>query len=956
MKPAIFTAILTLCAAGLPAAPAQLSLAGTWRFQLDRADDGVAGRWFEKRLPEQLPLPGSLQAQGFGDEVTTDTKWIGGIVDRSWFTDPKYAPYRQPGNIKIPFWLQPEKHYMGAAWYQREVEIPADWKDKRIVLHLERAHFGTTVWLDDRLIGSTNSLSTPHEYDLGTAASPGKHTLTLRVDNRLLVDVGINSHSVSDHTQGNWNGVVGALTLSATDRVWVDDVQVFPDVAERAARVRVTLGKATPGAVEGKVTASIEAGSGADPITVSPVSRSFSFDQSRITTELEVRLGNEAKRWDEFQPAVYRLRVEAAGDAPGGPFNSSKQVPFGLREAGISGTQITVNGRKIFLRGTLECAIFPLTGYPPTEVDSWKRIIRICQAHGLNHIRFHSWCPPEAAFIAADELGFYFHVECASWANQSTTLGDGKPVDQYVLDESERIVRAYGNHPSFLMMAYGNEPGGPRHSPWLAKFVSDWQRRDPRRLYTSGAGWPIIKENQYHLTPEPRIQAWGQGLNSRINARPPETVTDYRDFIAKAGVPVVSHEIGQWCVYPNFDEISKYRGWLKARNFEIFRDSLRAAGLLGQARDFLLASGKLQTLCYKEDIESALRTPGMAGFQLLDLHDFPGQGTALVGVLDPFWDSKGYVTPEEYHRFACQTVPLARMQKRIFQNNETFSAEIEVAHFGPSDLQNSKAVWRIRDHAGKIIDSGAFGTMDVATGTQTKLGGVRLPLARFEAATRLNLEVALEGTRFANDWDFWVYPARTASAAPEGIVIASAFDEGVRAALERGEKVLLLPPPAGIKGDELGRVKIGFSSIFWNTAWTGRQPPTTLGLFCDPKHPALAAFPTDYHSNWQWWELVSRSHPFLLNDTPESFRPIVQVIDDWVTNRKLGLVWEAQVGGGKLLACGIDLASDLDNRPVARQLRRSLLDYLAGDRFAPTLRLEPAFVHGVLQPPSATRE
>ncbi len=952
MKRIFLLALVAMSTFRLSAAREELALHGTWRFQLDRADEGVGGRWFARDLDGRLKLPGSLQEQGFGDAVTVDTKWIGQIVDRSWFLDPAFAPYRQPGNIKIPFWLQPEKHYMGAAWYQREIEIPRDWQGRRVVLSLERSHWQTSVWIDDRFLGTNVSLSTPHVYDLGTTVTPGKHRLTIRVDNRLIVDVGVNSHSVSDHTQGNWNGLAGALRLTATDPVWVEDVQVFPLAAERKARVRVTLGNASGQPASGQLTLQVSGKHAVAAPRLPLVMQSVTIPAGALTTELDVALGADAKLWDEFQPALYEVRAEIFGAAVRFPAASGKAVSFGLRNVQRDGTQIAVNGRKVFLRGTLECAIFPLTGYPPTDVESWKRIIRTCQAHGLNHIRFHSWCPPEAAFVAADELGFYYQVECASWPNGSTTLGDGKPVDQWLYDESERIVRTYGNHPSFLLMASGNEPGGPNHPRWLKQFVAHWKSKDSRRLYTSGAGWPAIPENDYHVSPDPRIMAWGGGLNARINARPPETMTDYRQFIAKAGAPVISHEIGQWCVYPNFDEIKKYTGWLKARNFEIFRESLRRRGMLHQAREFLFASGKLQTLCYKEDIESALRTPGMAGFELLDLHDFPGQGTALVGVLDPFWDSKGYVTPAEYRRFAGETVPLARMPKRILQNDETFTARIEIGNFGPNNLAANPVTWTVRDGR-KTVASGEFPAKPLPTGTQTSVGELKLPLEKFSRATKLNLEVTVKGTRFANDWDLWVYPAKVEKAPPAGIHLATSLDEAARAVLARGGKVLLLPPPARIKGDELGPVKIGFSSMFWNTAWTGRQAPHTLGILCDPKHPALAEFPTEKHCNWQWWELVSRSHPFILNDTPESFTPIVQAIDDWVTNRKLGLVWEAQVGPGRLLACGIDLSDDLEHRPVARQLRRSLLDYMNGDRFAPKLKMDAPFVEGLMQPPSA---
>ena len=964
MKNAVKT-VVTLSglflAGQLLAADDTVLLEGAWHFALDPKDAGVTEQWCDKTLTGQVKLPGSLQEQGFGDDITVDTKWTGQIVDRSWFNNPEYEPYRKPGNVKVPFWLQPDKHYVGAAWYQREVEIPPAWKDQRIVLHLERPHWETTVWVDRQRMGSQNSLTTPHEYDLTQALTPGRHRLTLRVDNRLVVEVGVNAHSVSDHTQGNWNGVVGRLFLRTTPRVWIDSLDVYPQIATRSVLLKGRLGNLTGQPGQGTLNLAVRPAqeAGAPPLTRG--SLTVSWDQTGGSFETNYPLGPQAALWDEFHPALY------VADAVFNDGAHARSAGFGLREAGRSGTQITLNGRKLFLRGTLECCIHPLHGYPPTDVEGWRRILRIARAHGLNHLRFHSWCPPEAAFAAADELGFYYYVECPSWANSGSSVGDGRPLDRWLYEEGDRMLRAYGNHPSFLMMSYGNEPAGRNQNRWLGDLVKYWKNKDARRLYTSGAGWPMIPENDFHITPSPRIQAWGEGLKSRINARPPETMTDYRDFIQTAGAPVVSHEIGQWCVYPNFDEIQKYTGLLKPRNFEIFQDFLRARGLGDLAHQFLLASGKLQTLCYKEDIESALRTPGMAGFELLDLHDFPGQGTALVGVLDPFWDSKGYVTPTEFHDFNCETVPLARMKKRILQNSETFTAQIEVAHFGPQALENAKPQWFIRDAEQTTLASGVLDAKPIPTGTQTRLGEVTLPLGQFTKARKLELSVALAGVGlpgggtlssrgYSNSWDFWVYPAPSDTPPTAGIHLAEQLDETALGVLRQGGKVLLLPPPERIKGDALGRVKIGFSSIFWNSAWTARQPPHTLGILCDPKHPALADFPTEYHSNWQWWELVSRSHPFILNDTPRNFRPLVMAIDDWVTARKLGLVFEAQVGGGKLLACGVDLANDLETRPVARQLRRSLLTYMAGPSFQPATKLEAAYLQSLLQDPTAMQK
>jgi hypothetical protein len=590
-----------------------------------------------------------------------------------------------------------------------------------------------------------------------------------------------------------------------------------------------------------------------------------------------------------------------------------------------------LNGRPVFLRGTLECCIFPRTGYPPTDVPSWERILKVAKAHGLNHLRFHSWCPPEAAFEAADRMGFIYQIECDVW----TTIGTDPKVDAFIHAETERILRTYGNHPSFCLLSHGNEPSGQQK-----EFLTDWLARckklDSRHLYTAGSGWPRLPESQYHVTPDPRIQAWGAGLSSRVNAKPPETTTDYRSIVAQNPTqPIISHEIGQWCVYPNLEEIAKYTGVTRARNFEVFRDFLQSSHLLDQAKPFLLASGKLQAMLYKEEIESALRTPGFGGFQLLDLHDFPGQGTALVGVLDPFWESKGYITAEEFHRFCCETVPLARLTKRTWTSDETFTAQVEVAHFGPRPMASVKPSWTLTGEDGKVVASGTLPVKNVPLGNGIALGEIRADLSKAQAPQKLVLTVAIgavTSAKYSNDWDLWVYPPKAAQPEPKDVVLVDRLDEKALASLRSGGKVLLLPRPGSVRGDERGRVPPGFSSIFWNTAWTRGQAPHTLGVL----------FPTEYHSNWQWWDLVSKSQILILKDLPPDFRPIVQVIDDWFTARRLGLVFEANVEGGRLLVCGIDLRTDLDQRPVARQMRQSLTAYMQSAAFAPKHTLTPA--------------
>ncbi len=931
--------IMAMCGLTACSTDHAVDLSGDWRFALDRDDVGVAQRWYARDIDGSIGLPGSVQAAGLGDTVTLDMGWIGNIREDV-LANPKYAPYLRGENPKLPFWLTPETHYVGAAWYQRAVEVPERWRGRRIVLNLERAHWGTTLWVGDQKVGDNLSLSTPHRYDLTGHLTPGTHTLTLRVDNRYLVPVGPNSHSVSDHTQGNWNGVVGDISLQATPPVYVEHVEVYPDVQSKSVKVKAFIGNATGQTLSATLTSSAAAGKHTAGVQLK--------DNDTTVVEYEVALGDDAEPWDEFNPHLHKLKVTVAAEVDGEPTTHTLTERFGLRQITTAGTRFVLNGRPLFLRGTLECCIFPKTGYPPTDVGSWKRIIRICKAHGLNHIRFHSWCPPTAAFVAADELGFYYQVECASWANQGAALGDGGQPEAWLYDEAKRILAEYGNHPSFVLMAYGNEPGGQNKDRWLGDFVRYHAELDPRRVYTSGAGWPIIPENQYHVPPNPRIQQWGQGLGSRINSRPPETETDYADYINRFDVPVVSHEIGQWCVYPNFDEMKKYTGYLKPRNFELFKRLLEGNHMADQARDLLMASGKLQVLCYKEEIESALRTRGLGGFQLLDLRDFPGQGTALVGVLDPFWDSKPYVTPAQFKRFCNDTVPLARMPKRTWLAGEYLTADIEVAHFGPTDIDDAVVYWQVVGDGGKVLRSGKLPSKALVTGELNKVGPIAADLAGLDTPQELRLVVGVAGTEFENDWRVWVYAPSVETRTPEDVMVVRVLDDRAEAHLRAGGKVLLVPH----KSTVVTPAQIGFSPVFWNTLWTGNQPPHTLGILCDPEHPALAKFVTDYHTNWQWSELIRASAALHLDGMPAELRPIVQVIDTWFEARRLGLVVEAKVGEGKLLICAADILDADDMRPVARQMYHSLVGYMASDEFEPAVSVSAEQVGKMFRKPS----
>ena len=913
-----------------------ISLAGEWKFRIDSLDEGIQNKWYNELAIETVQLPGSMAENGKGDEVTLKTDWTGEIVDRSYFTDKKYEKYRQPGNIKIPFWLKPVKYFKGVAWYQKEVDIPSDWDGENITLYLERPHWESTVFVNGKKAGIENSLAVPHQFDITPLLTRGKNLISIRIDNRVIIPVGINSHSITDHTQSNWNGIVGDISLRATSPIFIKDISVYPDIQGKKAKIIVALSNNMKVPFKGNIEIHAESADSAVSHNVKSVKVPAGTDSNELQLVIDYPMGDKVQLWSEFKPSLYKLSVNLMSLKD--EIIDTKSTYFGMREFKTRGTRFEVNGQQTFLRGTLECCIFPLTGYPPTAINSWMKVLQTFKDYGLNTVRFHSWCPPEAAFVAGDRLGMYFQIECSSWANSGTSIGDGGVIDDYIYREGDKILAAYGNHPSFCMLAYGNEPAGSHQNEYLGKLLTYWKSKDNRRVYTSAAGWPVIPENDYNLNPEPRIQRWGEGLNSIINREAPQTMFDYHDIVSKYIIPTVGHEIGQWCVYPDFNEMSEYTGVLKPTNFEIFKESLTENNMGDQAEAFLMASGKLQALCYKAEIEAALRTPGYAGFHLLQLHDFPGQGTALVGVLNPFFKSKGYITAEEFRMFCNKTVPLARIPKLVYRNNELFKASVEIAHFGEKPIENAAIICQVTDQKGKIIHKEIFTKNKIEIGNCSDIGIYQMDLSDLKKAQKLTFEVILTNSPFINKWDFWVYPA--AQNITNGtVLVTDKLDNEAELALKKGGSVLLLNY-GKIGKDKGAKIAIGFSTVFWNTAWTRNQPPHTLGILCDPDNPVFMDFPTEFHSNWQWWDPVTHSQAMIIDGFPANFKPLIQPIDTWFENRRLALAFETKSSGGKLLVCSINLKTITDERPVSKQLLISVLNYMNSESFNPKIEVD----------------
>lgn len=920
------------------AMPPGQSLAGEWRFALDREDAGIAQRWFERTLPDRIKLPGALQAQGYGNEIATDTPWRVALGDAWWKLQPEdlRAKFSQPGAVEVPFLAQPPRHYLGAAWYQRDFEIPAHQAGRRFVLFLERPNWETTVWLNDKPFPANNSLSAPHETDFGVLA-PGKYRVTVRIDNRQVVrnpnndHHGPDQHSISDALGATWNGVAGRIELQSTPVAYLEDVQVFPNIRKKSALVRVKIGNASGQAGTGQLAAYVGpvAGQPRGAATPAVTETEVRFDPKGGSAELEVLLGDNAPLWDEFNPALHRVTVTfRASDSV-----DTRAVTFGLREVSYRGKDLLVNGRVVNLRTTHFGGDFPLTGYPATDIESWKKIYRTCLDFGMNGIRFHSWCPPEAAFLAADEMGFYLAPEPGLWA----PFNPGGPYTRFLHAETPRMLKAYGNSPSFLLMSPSNEPAG-RYTQITPQWAADWYAKDPRRLYAAGTGWD--KREQVFNGPQYAVLVRFDGGELR-NIRG-WFDQDYRHALRNVTIPVLAHENGQWCAYPDFDIIDDFTGYLRPSNYRIFREIARRTGVLEFNEAFAWASGRFQLACYKEEIEANLRTPGLSGYQLLDLRDYLGQGTALIGVVDAFWKPKRYVTADEFRRFNGQTVPLVRLGKRSFTTADTLSTPVEVYHFGAQPIGGARAHWKLVDRQGGAVASGELPVRDIPIGKNIPLGEVSIPLSTIPAPAQYRLVIGIGGTKVENDWNVWVYPANVSTAGPADVLVTSRWSEAEQR-LAAGGKVLFVPTAGDLPRSQ--SPAMSRTPVFWNIQMTVRPPRNMtpkfdgmLGLLCQPEHPALAAFPTEPNCDWQWVPLIDRVRSVNLTNAPRELTPIVATIDDWNRNWRLGVVFECTVGEGRLLVSTIDVRKPEAHIGTA-QLRRSLLDYMGSERFRPTAKL-----------------
>ena len=907
-----------------PDTQSRIPLEGNWGLQLDTAGAGIAPDWLTKSCTDSLFLPGTTD---MGKKGTYNT------------------------DMTLTTSLSREYVFEGKALYTKQVDIPEEWDGTSVRLVMERTK-PTTIWIDGKEVGANNDISTAQQYDLSSYLFPGTHTVAILVDNgkqAVPEKVYGSSHAYSASTQTNWNGIIGDFYLESVPLCGIDDIQLYPDVAKKVVTARVTLRNPDKGAGKGILSFYAEAWN-TDKQHKTPV-QTVEVDWTKPEQELELALGDKALLWSEFTPSLYRFSVSLKTDQS----VDTEQATFGLRDFKTKGRQFTMNGKTTFLRGKHDACVFPLIAHTAMDVETWRHYFQVAKQYGINHYRFHSWCPPEACFEAADIEGIYLQPELPIWGNIDI---DDTELCDYLLKEGRNLHRAYSNHASFVMFGLGNEMSGEEG---LAMLIQTFKKEDNRHIYSSGSnnylGFKGKQANEDYFTTCRVGREGDKQFNTHarasfsfadaydggyLNHTYPNSEMDFSSANALCDVPIISHETGQFQVYPNYEEIKKYTGVLKPRNFEIFKKRLEEAGMINLAYDFMMASGKWSALLYRADIEMNLRTPEWGGFQLLDLQDYPGQGSAYVGILDAFMESKGLIAPEEWRHFCSEVVPLFCTEKFCWTNDEALTGEVEIANYSESDLNSKQLSWTLTDSKQQVLDKGVL-PLQVKQGELAKVGTLKPAIASVRKAEKVTLALSIDGTPYRNDYSLWIYPAADKEVAPsEDICVTDDLDAHLKY-LTEGGKVLWFPSKDKHKDQTVGGL---FQTDYWNyrmfrTICENLDHPVspgTLGILTDPGHPALADFPTEFHTNWQWFPIIKQSYPMILDRLSDDYRPIVQVIDNVERNHKLGLLFEFKVGNGKLLVCMSDLKA-VQDKPEARQFYRSILEYMESSAFAPSYSL-----------------
>ncbi|MCI5752460.1 MAG: beta-glucuronidase [Oscillospiraceae bacterium] len=901
-------------------------ISGSWSFSADSANEGIEKKFFLGSFDDEITLPNTVSAAQKG-EYNTD-------MSTGYLSDPYY--------------------YEGYAWFSREIVLDDYSADNVYTLKLERTRV-SHIWIDGEYAGSMNSLCTSHLYDITALAKPS-FKLTVMVDNTDYPTRG--GHMTSPDTQTNWNGILGEISITSEVRGVLRDITIAENYDDNTVTITACASE--------DISAEITSDGAFDA-----ASAVFKNGQSSV----QIKCRDNIEKWSEFTPRFYNVTITAAnGNTYKTTFGMKKLETF-RRENNSYGFKI--NGKEIILRGKHDGMIFPMTGYAPTDVEGWLKVMQTAKSYGINHYRFHTCCPPDAAFTAADMLGIYMEPELPFWGtiHGKDDKDFNAPEQEYLISEGFGIIKEFGHHPSFVMMSLGNELWGSADR--LSEIIGGFKEVNDRILYTGGSNnfqfFPTEVPNEdffvgVRFDKEFLIRgsyAMCDAPLGFVQTDKPNTVHNYDVYFSSGsemgeadengeieiqygtGVkkvktngggryipqkPVVSHEVGQYYTYPDYDEIDKYTGVLKARNLEVFRDRLNAAGMGEYAKANFMDSGRLAAQCYKLEIEAARRSRCLSGYQLLDIQDFTGQGTAMVGILNSFMEPKGIISREEWNYFNGETVIMAAFPSFVLYDGDEFSAEIIVSHFGSTDISGMTAEI---DLLGKKY---AFSCEAVKENGVYTIGIITADISA-EKQERGKLSLKMGDIR--NEYELYLFPKQYVNigdlSTDNLFVTADKF-----AALEKlSEKKNVLLVTENVKG-----IDSVYCTDFWNFGMfrsisesMGRPVPTgTLGISARNTHSALKGFISDTYTTPQWYDIITNSRCMVLDGT--DIDPIVRTIDNVERNHKLALLFEAKCGGGNIIVCAAD-PDKTGKSPELSAYIGSIAEYAASEDFKPDKEISP---------------
>ena len=831
-----------------------ISLAGEWRYQVDSLSIGVEEHWENREFHSTITLPGSTDEAGVGNSLPLYKSRTG------YETFSNY-----PAGADFGMFTRKHK-YIGKVWYQREFDISNE-QAGCYTLFLERVMWRSMVWIDGKLVSSPiDYLSSPHVHHLGNL-SEGNHTITIMVDNSEIYPIGALGHSYCPHMQTQWNGIVGKIGLNRDSEIMLAHIDAYPSYEKQSLKLSLEIINSTSSVTDAIVNVAVRKRGSAE--SVASYNQSVNLVEGKSGCELNLRVV-DVLPWDEFTPNLYDVDVRLST----GKYSDTRSLVVGFRDLSYKDKHFSVNGKKITYRNSHEGMFFAKTGYPAMDVEYWRRVWTLYKNHGFNAVRFHSACPPEAAFVAADELGLYLQVEFF-WKDGWMNLGDligGKDerLNNFVYDEALQALRCYGNHPSMMLVSFGNELGG--NFDWMGERIRELKEFDPRHLYAAGIAHNITIWDDY-------VEYGGKNKAHNYDGTDWDYSHNYKDASAhnydkkefrREHLPEFTHEAGQYIVHPLWRDIESYDGVLAPYNMQYYHSVAVKNGIANLDEELQYASGRINKNLYKAEIEATLRTKESAGYALLSMVDYPGQGEALVGWVNALYESKNFMTPEEYRMFGSHTVPLLRFAKFVWTDGERFEGKVEVANYGAEDLIDLRIHYKLSD-GDKLLSSGVLESKSIPQGELTSVGSFGCTLKSGKAGRKVDIEVSIENTSYVNRWSVWVFPDNEKEKNYSSILQTHSLQEAITA-LKAGRKVLLYADNLGSRGNG---VYSSFYPVFWSATWFMGQDTDVSGAYVRNTHPMFDKFPTENVIDWQWRDICEGSHGFVLNDLPADYYPVV---------------------------------------------------------------------------------